>query len=368
MPPKKTVPIEEALDTKPQAKTGAQAEQERKDAALALFEAGMVIKNNQGFDVFHDNQKQHVSKDGAKTVCTCDDFRGADALGVDASLGGYACTHIWAVRYTEAGTVPEERELTFGGNGEIVDDMTTAQQEFVDRMDEQTTPASVKPGSDIIGRLSAPIPRQLIKQRKANWSPSGFVDYIPWTLTADILDRELKHSWDFTVDKIERLGDSITATATLAVKSEEVGYTARSNVGVCSIVSGKIDMAVKGAVSDALKRCGVLFGIGRELYMDPDPEEIKQDDHSRPANFTPPTEGTAKAVSRATSGGDSASAKQLGMIRAIGRDKGVDVEQIAAEQMNCSLDELTKRSASDLIGYLQGLQTAEEQASSRTTW
>jgi len=49
-------------------------------------------------------------------------------------------------------------------------------------------------------------------------------------------------------------------------------------------------------------------------------------------------------------------AKQLGMIRAIAREAKVDADKECAIMMNCSVDELSKRAASDLIERLQEMQ------------
>ena len=54
--------------------------------------------------------------------------------------------------------------------------------------------------------------------------------------------------------------------------------------------------------------------------------------------------------------GDMVTAKQRGMIRAIAREAKVDADKECAIMMNCSIDELSKRAASDLIERLQEMQ------------
>lgn len=49
---------------------------------------------------------------------------------------------------------------------------------------------------------------------------------------------------------------------------------------------------------------------------------------------------------------DLATAKQLGMIRSIAKDAGVDPEAEAMDMLNCSLCDLSKKAASGLIDHL----------------
>jgi hypothetical protein len=44
------------------------------------------------------------------------------------------------------------------------------------------------------------------------------------------------------------------------------------------------------------------------------------------------------------------------MIRAIARESDIDAAKVCMNLMNCSVPELSKRSASDLIDHLQNMQ------------
>ncbi len=57
---------------------------------------------------------------------------------------------------------------------------------------------------------------------------------------------------------------------------------------------------------------------------------------------------------------DLVTRKQLGMIRAIAREIGVDEELKSDELFTCKLDELSKKAASHFIGHLQHLQKETE--------
>lgn len=54
--------------------------------------------------------------------------------------------------------------------------------------------------------------------------------------------------------------------------------------------------------------------------------------------------------------GDLVTAKQLGMIRAISREAGIDAEEESMQLLNCSTSELSKKAASSFIDHLMKLQ------------
>lgn len=62
--------------------------------------------------------------------------------------------------------------------------------------------------------------------------------------------------------------------------------------------------------------------------------------------------------------GDMISGKQLGLIRAISRDIGVDADAECRAKFQCGVDELSKRAASDFIGHLQLIQAGQATAAS----
>jgi hypothetical protein len=110
------------------------------------------------------------------------------------------------------------------------------------------------------------------------------------------------------------------------------------------------ELGIKKAEHDALKRAAVKFGIARELYKkESDVIEREgavpvQQDSEFPAN------PVAKSLS------DLVTAKQLGMIRAIAREIGIDADEECNSVMQCRTDELSKRAASSFIQHLQDLQ------------
>lgn len=186
----------------------------------------------------------------------------------------------------------------------------------------------------------------LVKRREGWRNRNGevqMVDYVEWHTVADILD-ETTPRWMHSVKDIRQIGDIVTVTVALTID----GIT-REGIG-----TGKADseMGIKKAEHDALKRAAVKFGIARELYKSESDTieregavpEAGNDENGFPAN------PVAKSLS------DLVTAKQLGMIRAIAREIGIDADEESQKQMSCRTDELSKRAASNLIQHLQDLQ------------
>ena len=59
---------------------------------------------------------------------------------------------------------------------------------------------------------------------------------------------------------------------------------------------------------------------------------------------------------------DLVTPKQLGMIRALSRECGVDPEEECQSVLKCMTDELSKRAASSLIDHLKGIQQEARRA------
>lgn len=197
--------------------------------------------------------------------------------------------------------------------------------------------------STTLKELRKTVDPNLVRQRAGRRDRYGnvhMVEYVEWHTVADILD-EHASNWGHTVKDIRPIGDIITVTVAITID----GVT-REGVGTGKIAS---ETGIKKAEHDALKRAAVKFGIARELYK----KEFDPIDHddvavaiATPVNADP----IAKSL------GDMITGKQLGMIRAIAREADLDAERECAQLMHCSIEELSKRAASDLIDHLQDLQ------------
>jgi len=187
----------------------------------------------------------------------------------------------------------------------------------------------------------------LIRQRAGRRDRNGnvhMVEYVEWHTVADIFD-EHAPNWGHTVKDIRPIGDIITVTVAITID----GVT-REGVGTGKTAS---ETGIKKAEHDALKRAAVKFGIARELYKREfdiiDPEDVVTTNDRPQVTVTDPV---AKSLA------DMITSKQLAMIRGLSREANVDAEAECATVMHCSIDELSKRAASDLIEHLQGLQRA----------
>jgi hypothetical protein len=197
--------------------------------------------------------------------------------------------------------------------------------------------------STTLSELRKTVDPNLIRQRAGRRDRNGqmhMVEYVEWHTVADILD-EHAPNWGHSIKDIRAIGDIITVTVAITID----GVT-REGVGTGKIAS---ETGIKKAEHDALKRAAVKFGIARELYKK-EFDSAEQEDVKSVVGPRKFEEAIAKSI------GDMVTAKQLGMIRAIGREANLDVERECSQMMQCTVEELSKRAASDLIEHLQNLQ------------
>ncbi|HRH46362.1 MAG TPA: Rad52/Rad22 family DNA repair protein [Pyrinomonadaceae bacterium] len=193
---------------------------------------------------------------------------------------------------------------------------------------------------------------ELVKQRDGWKDRSGNVhkiDYVEWHTVADILD-EKAPNWTHTVKDVRQIGSIVTVTVAITID----GIT-REGLGTGYADS---EMGIKKAEHDALKRAAVKFGIARELYK-------RESDVIEREGAVPPSsnnDGGFPANPVATSLMDLVTAKQLGMIRAISREKGIEADEECQTVLSCKTDELSKKAASAFIQHLQDLQRQQEVA------
>jgi len=188
----------------------------------------------------------------------------------------------------------------------------------------------------------------LIKQREGWRDRNGnthYVDYVEWHTVADILD-ETAPNWSHAIRDIKQIGDIFTVTVAITID----GVT-REGIGTGSAES---ELGIKKAEHDALKRAAVKFGIARDLY------KRESDVIEREGAVAPQTDGGFPVNPIARSLSDLVTAKQLGMIRAIARETGIDADEESGNVMQCKTDELSKKAASSFIQHLQDLQKGQQ--------
>jgi hypothetical protein len=202
--------------------------------------------------------------------------------------------------------------------------------------------------SSTLRELRKTLDPQLVKQREGWTDRNGnphMVDYIEWHTVADILDQTAAN-WEHTVKDIRQIGSIVTVTVAISID----GVT-REGIGTGAAES---EMGIKKAEHDALKRAAVKFGIARDLYKR---EFDAVSEVLRPAQPAEAEGFPANPIARSLS--DLITARQLGMIRAISRELGLDADQECNAVMRCKTDELSKRAASALIQHLQDIQKTQ---------
>ena len=214
------------------------------------------------------------------------------------------------------------------------------------------TPNNVLNFTSTLKELRKNVDPNLVKQREGWRDRNGtahYVDYVEWHTVADILD-EHAPNWSHTIRDIKQIGEIFTVTVAITID----GVT-REGLGTGVADS---EMGIKKAEHDALKRAAVKFGIARDLYK-------RESDTIEREGAVPPPHDTGGFPSNpiARSLSDLVTAKQLGMIRAISREIGVDADEECNAIMQCKTDELSKKAASGLIQHLQDLQKQQESES-----
>lgn len=197
-----------------------------------------------------------------------------------------------------------------------------------------------------LSKLRENVKPGLVRTRETRRDRNGNmqkVEYVEWHTVADILD-ESAPNWEHSVKDIRKIGDIMTVTVAITID----GVT-REGIGTGMAQS---ETGIKKAEHDALKRAAVKFGIARELYK----REFDAID-AEPALDSAVAVGEGfPADPIAASLADLVTAKQLGMIRAIGRESGIDTEAECSLILKCGTAELSKRAASAFIDHLQKAQ------------
>lgn len=181
----------------------------------------------------------------------------------------------------------------------------------------------------------------LVRQREGWRDRNGnahMVDYVEWHTVADILD-ETTPDWAHQVKAINQIGSIVTVTVAITID----GIT-REGIGTGFADS---ESGIKKAEHDALKRAAVKFGVARELYKHESADKLNNDGASSRERISFPNDPIAKSLS------DLVTAKQLGLIRVVSKERGIDANAESKRYMNCSIGELSRSAASSLISHLQ---------------
>jgi hypothetical protein len=190
--------------------------------------------------------------------------------------------------------------------------------------------------------LRQPVDPKLVKTREGWTDRQGnthMVEYVEWHTVADMLDR-VAPTWSHAVRDIKQIGDMVAVTAAITIDN-----VTREGVGTGTADN---ETGIKKAEHDALKRAAIKFGIARDLYQRESDVIEKQGSAPQANEF--PRDPLAKSMA------DLVTPKQLGMIRALGREAGVDIDEECMTILRCKTEELSKRAASSFIDHLKNLQ------------
>lgn len=198
--------------------------------------------------------------------------------------------------------------------------------------------------SATLKELRKQVDPRLVKQREGWHDRNGrvqMVDYVEWHTVADILDATAPN-WTHAVKDIRQINDLMTVTVAISID----GVT-REGIGTGMAHN---EMGIKKAEHDALKRAAVKFGIARDLYKKESDVIEREGSNSKNDDAGFPADPVARNM------GELVTAKQLGMIRALGREVGLDPDEECGAVMSCATNELSKRAASAFIRHLQDFQ------------
>lgn len=378
-------------------KNSTETVEKREKRAKSIAAMGLVNREGDKFKVSTPSLRgrqtsYEVWRDkNGKICCNCLEFE--EAVVTDSA---FRCEHILAVKYavvakstepaTKQAIVSEDKSVTESSASTLgeqktveiaADALTNGQVEAVEAEVQQLTntkgdykmtqvreldyvseeasetaenaPNNVLNFRSTLKELRKNVDPNLVKQREGWRDRNGnahYVDYVEWHTVADILD-EHAPNWSHTIRDIKQIGDIFTVTVAITID----GVT-REGLGTGFADS---EMGIKKAEHDALKRAAVKFGIARELYKKESDVIEREGAVPNPTNDSGfPSNPIARSLS------DLVTAKQLGMIRAISREIGVDADEECQNLMQCKTDELSKRAASALIQHLQDLQKQQE--------
>jgi hypothetical protein len=133
--------------------------------------------------------------------------------------------------------------------------------------------------NEIVKGLREPFGREAIKQRVGGGNRK--FDYLEAHSVINRLNNVLDY-WDFSIISLTWQDDVLIAHVEMNVP----GVGRRQHIGVQKMDARAGEDTIKGAVSDALKKCATLFGVGIDLYGD----DYEHYGEPAPQEFSPPVD------------------------------------------------------------------------------
>ena len=214
--------------------------------------------------------------------------------------------------------------------------------------------------------LEKPFEPSQIKQRQGNFG--HILDYVEGHVVTSRLNDAFDGNWSFEVVKYRILKDTdevlvlgkLTAEGVtkMAFGSKEIERSKDTK----AIVSLGDDL--KAASTDALKKAASLLGVGLYLYSDQRPNGKLDEGRQEPPDkgaFTGNEKNQPGSKNEPAASGDNGGRltnKQLAMIFAVGKSKGLQTKEIkdkALATFSKNMNFLTKAEASTFINALQSI-------------
>lgn len=200
-------------------------------------------------------------------------------------------------------------------------------------------------------QLETPFTPEQIKSRKGLWGK--MLDYIEGHSVISRLNEVFDSDWSFSIVEHKILEDEVVVLGRLQVfdlvkeqfGSNQITRDSQTSKVLC------LGENLKGAATDALKKCASLLGVGLHLYG----ENLNG---SNKVSELEKKEESVPAPSNGNGGADPSTLitpKQKKYCLTLGRRANLDssqVNKLCIDNYSIPLDELTKFQASELIAML----------------
>jgi hypothetical protein len=214
--------------------------------------------------------------------------------------------------------------------------------------------------------LEKPFEPSQIKQRQGNFG--HILDYVEGHVVTSRLNDAFDGNWTFEIVKYRILKDIDEVLVLGKLTAEGVTKMAFGSKVIERSKDAKVIISLgddlKAASTDALKKAASLLGVGLYLYSDQRPNGKPEEGRPETSNKVTST-GNDKnqpgPKNEPATGGDNGGRltnKQLAMIFAVGKSKGLQTKEIkdkALDTFKKNLNFLTKAEASTYINALQSM-------------
>ena len=290
--------------------------------------------------------KYEVWRDDAGCVrCSCLEYE--EQANQDAR---FRCEHILAVKHslltsrTPGSNVlslakhhtSEEQEMTMQENRLAIAEAPESRDQEMALPAQPVGPVGFTNTLRALRQQIDPTEMRTRKDWADQHAKSRVIEYLEWHTFADILDSIVPY-WSHSIRNVVQIGSMVVVTAAITID----GVT-REGIGTGATESAA---GIERAEHDALKRAALKFGIARDIdkHESESAEEAPVSPHQRISD------PLAKSMA------DLVTPKQLGMMRGLAREAGVNVEDECQSIFGCQTVELSKHAASGVIKRLEGM-------------